>query len=493
LIERRLSSMLALVFLSNAIDLISESADQNPSACRSKSRAVALTIDSDFWDDLLDFIENGKVIPVIGEGVVTFGPGDRNLYAWLATALAEKLQVPASALPQNPTLNDVVCRHLLNGGARNIVYSRLQRLLRDEAPTPGSALRDLASISGFNFFLTTTFDSLLENALNAERYGGKPVTERLSFFPEAASKDLPARKAGLTRATVYHLLGEVSPSPEYVVWEEDTLEFICALHQHLPVMEKLARDLKENGLLVLGLNFSDWLVRFFLRITKQGRLSESRANTEVLAVAPDQPASENMVMFFGGVSRNIHVVPCDPAVFIAELARRWREKHPPADAGEFTPPPELEMPSGAIFLSYAREDEEAARRLKAGLERHGCLVWYDRERLKPGGNWHNHLREEVQGRCALFLSVISRTTETAPVGYFHQERNWAAEWQAMFSEGEEFYIPVVIDDSPLATKREPRAFRSVQATYLPGGEVTEEFGQHLRLLMEKRRAALSPQ
>ena len=57
---------------------------------------MALSIDSDFWEDLLDFIENGKVIPVIGEGVVTFGDDDRNLYAALATGLAEKLQVPAN-------------------------------------------------------------------------------------------------------------------------------------------------------------------------------------------------------------------------------------------------------------------------------------------------------------------------------------------------------------------------------------------------------------
>ncbi len=46
---------------------------------------MALSIDSDFWEDLLDFIENGKVIPVIGEGVVTFGEDNRNLYAALAT------------------------------------------------------------------------------------------------------------------------------------------------------------------------------------------------------------------------------------------------------------------------------------------------------------------------------------------------------------------------------------------------------------------------
>jgi TIR domain-containing protein/SIR2-like protein len=446
--------------------------------------------DPDFWEDLLTFIEEGLVIPIVGEAVVKFGPEDKNLYDWLALGLAERLQVPVETLPVQPTLNDVVCRHLLRGGTRNVVYTRLQRLLRDECPEPGSALRALARISAFNLFISTTFDPLLENALNALRYGGQPMTQRLAFFPESAPKDLPARKAELSRATVFHLLGYVSPSPEYVVWEEDALEFVCALQQHLPVMEKLARDLKEHALLVLGLNFSDWLVRFFLRITKQSRLSEARANTEVLAVGPPVGPSEGMVLFFGGVSRNIHVIECDPSAFVLELERRWREKHPAVEGGrgEFVAMPEYEMPPGAVFMSYAREDEEAARKLKGGLERCGCVVWYDRERLKPGGNWHNNLRDEVQGRCALFLSVISRTTEGAPAGYFHQERFWAAEWQPMFSEGEEFYIPVVIDDSPIPLRREPRTFRNVHVTVLTGGEVTPEFGEHMRLLQEKRRA-----
>lgn len=446
--------------------------------------------DPDFWEDLLTFIEEGRVIPIVGEAVVKFGPEDKNLYDWLARGLAECLQVPVETLPVQPTLNDVVCRHLLRGGTRNVVYTRLQRLLRDECPEPGLALRALARISAFNLFISTTFDPLLENALNALRYGGQPMTQRLAFFPESALKDLPARKAELSRATVFHLLGYVSPSPEYVVWEEDALEFVCALQQHLPVMEKLARDLKEHGLLVLGLNFSDWLVRFFLRITKQSRLSEARANTEVLAVGPAAGPSEGMVLFFGGVSRCIHVIECDPSAFVLELERRWGEKHPAVEGGrgEFVALPEHEMPTGAVFMSYAREDEEAARKLKGGLERYGCVVWYDRERLKPGGNWHNNLKDEVQGRCALFLSVISRTTEGAPAGYFHQERFWAAEWQPMFSEGEEFYIPVVIDDSPIPLRREPRTFRNVQVTVLPGGEVTPEFGEHMRLLQEKRRA-----
>jgi hypothetical protein len=253
-------------------------------------------------------------------------------------------------------------------------------------------------------------------------------------------------------------------------------------------MERLARDLKEHGLLVFGLNFSDWLVRFFLRIAKQSRLSEARAHTEYLAEGPAQHVPDSMVMFFGGISRNIQVIPCDPAEFAGELARRYRERHPEAarPAQKEDDKPGTEMPRGAIFISYAREDETAVRQLKAGLERHGCIVWSDRERLRPGEHWHDSLRDEVTKRCGLFLSVVSRTTEAAPSGYFHQERNWAAERAGLFAEGEEFYIPVVIDDSELETAREPRRFRFIQATRLPGGNVTPEFGERVRVLQHRR-------
>ena len=270
-------------------------------------------------------------------------------------------------------------------------------------------------------------------------------------------------------------------------------------------MEKLARDLKEHGLLVLGLNFSDWLVRFFLRITKQSRLSEARANTEVLAVGPAAGPSEGMVLFFGGVSRCIHVIECDPSAFVLELERRWGEKHPAVEGGrgEFVALPEHEMPTGAVFMSYAREDEEAARKLKGGLERYGCVVWYDRERLKPGGVLYynttgsddiKYTAAQVFAHVVRYLSFIAASD--SPFDMSPAERRAALarfrhEGRPVFpgfSEGEEFYIPVVIDDSPIPLRREPRTFRNVQVTVLPGGEVTPEFGEHMRLLQKKRRA-----
>src|SRR5580704_3628401 len=75
----------------------------------------------DFWEDLLDFIEQGKVIPVIGEPAVTFGQSNEPFYPWLGRELATRLGVNGSRLTEKPTVNDVAREHLLAGGERNAI------------------------------------------------------------------------------------------------------------------------------------------------------------------------------------------------------------------------------------------------------------------------------------------------------------------------------------------------------------------------------------
>jgi hypothetical protein len=50
----------------------------------------------DFWEHLLEFIEQRKVLPVVGQHAVTFGEGNELLYPWLARELATRLGVNGS-------------------------------------------------------------------------------------------------------------------------------------------------------------------------------------------------------------------------------------------------------------------------------------------------------------------------------------------------------------------------------------------------------------
>jgi hypothetical protein len=450
------------------------------------SEPRALQLDEDSWEDLLTLIEDGQVIPVVGSGVVTRADDQSLFYPWLAGQVAKRLGVAPDRLPADPDLSAVAAEYIRNERDRNALYLRIARILRDECPAPGQSLLDLASISAFNLYLTTTFDPLLERALNDVRYSRESGTKVFAFSPEAECTDLPWPRRELPGTNVFHLLGRVSSIPEYVAWEEDLLDFICALNKQMPVMECLGRDLKEHGLLLIGLEFSDWVVRFFLRVSKQQPLSTPQVQAYI--ADRDDFAPGSLVLFLSAVSRDIRVVHHDPIAFCAELAKRWnaRPQAQSAPTRLHLPPISAAIPPGAIFVSYAREDEAAAASLVAGLQAGGCTVWYDLQRMQAGENWENALEDEVKEGCSLFLSVISNTTQATRESYYHAERNWAAERVQRMADGEVFYIPVVIDMSDdFPPLREPRSFRHKQATRLIGGVVTPDFVARIRALQQK--------
>ena len=166
--------------------------------------SVALQgFDEDSWDDLLNYIEERRVIPIIGPDLlrVQTDTGLRPLYEYLAEKLAAKLAVDASALPQPLTLNDVVCSYLGQRGRREEAYTRLRSIMREVDFEPPLALRQLAQITDFDLFVTTTFDPLLENAINRERHGGQASAEVIAYAPNRVA-DLPTERGQLQRTVI---------------------------------------------------------------------------------------------------------------------------------------------------------------------------------------------------------------------------------------------------------------------------------------------------
>ncbi|MBU6510112.1 MAG: toll/interleukin-1 receptor domain-containing protein [Gammaproteobacteria bacterium] len=446
----------------------------------------------DAWDDLLNYIEERRVIPIIGPELlrVQTDSGLRSLYGWLAEKLATKLSVDTADLPQPPTLNDVVCSYLAQHGRREEAYTRVRSIMREVNLEPPRALRQLAQITDFNLFVTTTFDPLLENAVNIERHGGQPSAEVIAYTPNRVA-DLPGELADLKRTVVYHLLGRLSASPTYVLSDEDMLEFICALQSEHLTPERLFHELEHNHLLLIGSDFSNWLARLFLRMAKRKRLSDPRDFTEVLA--DDHTTKDaRLVAFLQQVSMRTRVYGGAES-FVAELHQRWsaRQRLAPAAPEHSAPqrflPPAREMPENAIFISYAREDLPAVQRLKTGMDAAGLTTWFDLDRLEGGDDYDRKIRANI-ARCSFFVPVISANTQRRHEAYFRREWSYAVDRVRGMAGGAVFVLPVCIDDTGEAEALVPEQFKSVHMTRLPAGEPTKEFLRRLQELFSGRSA-----
>jgi len=450
------------------------------------------TLDDDAWDDLLNFIEEKHVIPIVGPELlkVETESGPRLLYDWVAEKLAGKLGVDTSLLPQPYTLNDVVCWFLAARGRREEAYTRVRSILRDAGFRPPKALRQLAQITDFDLFVTTTFDPLLEQAINDERFAGAQSTEVVAYSPNRVS-DLPAERENLQRPVVYHLMGRLSASPTYVISDEDTLEFICALQSEHLTPERLFHELEHNHLLLIGSSFTNWLARFFLRLAKRHRLSDPRDVGEVLA---DSHSGKDgrLMSFLQQVSVRTRVYG-GAEEFVDELHRRWTIRHKPGTVIELNAapqrfrPPEREMPDNAVFVSYARDDLAAVQKLKAGLDAAGVAAWFDMERLEGGDDYDRMIRKNI-ARCSYFIPIVSAATERRLEGYFRREWSYAMDRTRNIAEGAVFILPVCIDDTNAGDARVPDHFKTVHFTRLAGGDVTPEFARRLQDLLSARTA-----
>jgi TolB-like protein/Flp pilus assembly protein TadD len=125
------------------------------------------------------------------------------------------------------------------------------------------------------------------------------------------------------------------------------------------------------------------------------------------------------------------------------------------------------QPPRAIFLSYAREDAPAARRMAEALRAFGMEVWFDQNELRGGDAWDQKIRNQIKD-CSLFIPVISATTQARNEGYFRREWRMAVDRTHDMASGRTFLLPVVIDETREDEALVPEEFLKVQWTRMPG-------------------------
>jgi hypothetical protein len=449
-----------------------------------------------FLDDLLEFVEDGKVVPIVGEELLRVGQnGDEiPLYRYVADKLAERLEIPAASLPPEPSLNAVVCHYLQAGGVPEEVYPKIRPILNQARFAPPEPLLQLAGIDRFKLFVTLTFDSLLAGAIDEVRGAGRTLD--LAYSPKNA-QDMPGPLEELRQPVVYHLFGKLSSQPDFVITEEDTLEFLHHMQSRSVAAKHLFDALRDNHLLFIGCAFPEWLSRF-LRIARSRQLSLRRTGMEFLVGSLTNQDSD-LVAFLRLFSQRTKIVSCSPKEFVAELSARYESRSASSAASLGTPsgpgtPASVGMGSvagmkpGAILISYTHEDLAAALRLRDYLENEAAIddVWIDHQRLEAGDDRDHQIRRNIKN-CSYFMPLISASSTRRLDGYFRREWAQAAERAMGFADSVPFILPVVIDDTPEDAENVPDRFHRWQWTRLPGGAGNEDFRRRLIALIRDYR------
>jgi hypothetical protein len=423
-------------------------------------------VNDDFWDDLLELIGDRKLVTVVGPDVVKVANTEQTLSSLIGQRLAEKYDLTPSP---GMTMGEAVAMYLRERGRDEVelrLYRVINKIIRELDPVPGNALRDLAAITDLRLFVTTTPDGLLTKALNEVRSQGRtreltassnrPTSEQPSNEPEPAATD----------TVVLSLFGRAAATRQYAIHEEDRLEWLHALlRDEASLPDWLAYQLRDQPMLLVGCEIPDWVGRFLLRMSSKGRLSGGDKQFFFVPsfVSSSTRHESSLSDFFDTYCGKAQVqqLEMEPNRFVTELRARWEEQAParPPDVVDTADLAEPEAPE--IFISYMREDADAARRLVSAIEQLGGVVWFDDRRISPGDVWAHGTLTAIR-RTRLFVPIISANTERECEGFVFNEWNAAVE-RSRSINGRRFIVPVIVDSDPAG---DPSRFQKAADTFM---------------------------
>jgi hypothetical protein len=96
-----------------------------------------------------------------------------------------------------------------------------------------------------------------------------------------------------------------------------------------------------------------------------------------------------------------------------------------------------------IFMIHAHSDRETVHDLYQRLVKDGLNAWLDAERLQPGQDWQNEIRNALL-KCDVVLVCLSSGFDKQQ-GYRHEELKLALEKANFLPDDEVFIIPVRLE------------------------------------------------
>ena len=398
------------------------------------------------WSTLVSSITQGHCILMLGsDAVTTEVEGETvSLMDLFARQLRGELQGLALPDPCHPTQ---IAQAYQDAEGRNYLNEQVSGFFRRQ-DEPGPALLSLGALP-FRLVITTTPDRLMEKAFGRQAPRKDPYSD--AYHPQGPKVEL-APEGTVARPLVYHLFGDVENEEDstFVTAESHLLDFLVAVAaQNPPLPTNLSSVLRDpkTSFLFLGFGLRHWSLRILLHMLQINKQNRSFAWERFDAAEIGAADRANILFLEKGLKINCYDLRLDE--FTAELKRRVEEKvKKPGVAGEAQRP----FSAPRVFLSYASEDKEQARRLSEKLKARNIETWFDKKDLHAGEDWKQKIDAVLGGETdfCLVLNSQALNQKAKNEAFVNREINCSLDRQKNFRGYQMgFLIPVKIDDFPL--------------------------------------------
>lgn len=402
------------------------------------------------WDELIDKIIQGEVVPVIGPEFLAKKVEDDESHStdshddiqWVNPhqELINMLAESKGIVPNHSSFSELLYDDAFPASERKEIYDMLGEVFEPEISTldsgiipndkdcifqPSDLLIKLLKTCKFRFVITTSFTPIVEYALKGI-YG--PENVRVMNFSNnpSGNEDLKDEDA-IQKPTVYYMFGRVCRQKErYVVNDSDMLAFCRSWLSNAP--STLVSVLKNKYLLILGNNYSDWLCRFIWYSMK------TELQTEPKGMVVDSNANESLLQFMKRIDA---FITHDPKFVIERIEKLVTERKKSQEKLKYQEPDT----NTDVFISYSRRDADVVKKLYDALSSKGLRVWYDKENLGVGDKFMEKIRLSIK-KARIFVPVLSHHIEEEKNQSHPYRTEWEIAMEVASTYGRNFILPL---------------------------------------------------
>lgn len=394
------------------------------------------------WDELIEKIIQGEVVPVIGPEFLAKDDENENLWVNPHQELINMLAESKNITPNHQSFSELLYDDAFPASERKEIYDMLGEAFEPEIREadsgkiseecifqPSELLIKLLKICKFRFVITTSFTPLVEYALKGIYGSGNVRVMNFNNNP-TGNEDLMDVDA-IQKPTVYYMFGRVCRQKErYVVNDSDMLSFCRSWLSNAP--STLVSVLKNKYLLFLGNNYSDWLCRFIWYSMK----TELQTEPKGMVVNPD--ANESLLQFMKRIDA---FTQKDPKSVIEKIEQLVTEREKSQEKIKYQKP-DLNTD---VFISYSRRDSVVVEKLYEELTAKGLRVWYDKENLGIGDKFMEEIKFAIK-KTRVFVPVLSHVIEEEKNQSHPYRTEWDTAMEVASTYGRNFILPICEKD-----------------------------------------------